>query len=569
MPTLTWAGKEEATRTAKSVSYRMLERDDSLSYGDLSTENVIVQGDNLYALKAILPYYRGRVSCVYIDPPYNTGAAFEHYDDNVEHGTWLSLMYPRLELLRELLSDDGSIFIQIDDEEQAYLKVLCDEIFGRSNFINMISVNMKNIAGASGGGEDKRIKKNCEYILVYAKDYSEIKSFNGPYVYTEMSDLIKQYSEQGKSWKYTSVLFQSGDKEYIGSTNDGVGNEIKVYVRRNYEILSIRQAATRDKITEKEAYRKYGTKIFRTTNAQTSIRTRVMNFRKENNVHDELLSIEYVPQTGKNKGRVYEQFYKDDICNLLVWLSDTSEIIDGILYKRDLLGTYWDMNAWMKNVAKEGSVDFPMSKKPEQLVRQIIDMSTNPGDIVLDSFLGSGTTAAVAHKMNRRYVGIEIGDHAVTHVVPRLRKVIDGEQGGISKAENWQGGGGFSFYRLGEEVFTAEGKIRQGVKFAVLAAHIWMTETKLPYLKSLSPNGKSDSPLIGINDGVAYYLLYNGILGDKRPNGGNVLTKKVLASLPPHEGTRIIYGESSRIHEDTLKSMGIIFKQTPKAIRED
>jgi len=397
----------------------------------------VIAGNNTFELEKVM------------NPPYNTGSAFEHYDDNFEHSIWLNLMSERLQILQKLLADDGSIFIQIDDEEQAYLKVLCDEIFGRRNFINMISVNMKNIAGASGGGEDKRIKKNCEYILVYAKDYSEIKPFNGPYIYTEMSELIKGYLQQGKSWKYTSVLLSEGDKYYIGSTNDGVGNEIKVYVRKNYEILSIRQAAKRDMITEKEAYRKYGTRVFRTTNAQTSIRTRIMKFRNENNVHDELLSIEYVPQTGKNKGRVYEQFYKDGICNLLVWLRDTSEVIDGILYKRDLLGTYWDMNAWMKNVAREGSVDFPMSKKPEQLVRQIVDMSTNPGDLVLDSFLGSGTTAAVAHKMNRRYIGIEMGDHAYTHCKVRLDKVIDGEDsGGITKAVNWQGGGGYRFYEL-------------------------------------------------------------------------------------------------------------------------
>ena len=442
---LTWAGKDEPLL----VEPRILLYDEKNSHGAQNTGNLLIHGDNLLALKALEAKYAGQVKCVYIDPPYNTGSAFEHYDDNFEHSTWLNLMSERLQILQKLLADDGSIFIQIDDEEQAYLKVLCDEIFGRRNFINMISVNMKNIAGASGGGEDKRIKKNCEYILVYAKDYSEIKPFNGPYIYTEMSELIKGYLQQGKSWKYTSVLLSEGDKDYIGSTNDGAGNEIKVYVRKNYEILSIRQAAKRDKITEKEAYRKYGTRVFRTTNAQTSIRTRIMRFRNENNVHDELLSIEYVPQTGKNKGRVYEQFYKDDICNLLVWLRDTSEVIDGILYKRDLLGTYWDMNAWMKNVAREGSVDFPMSKKPEQLVRQIVDMSTSPGDLVLDSFLGSGTTAAVAHKMNRRYIGIEMGDHAYTHCKVRLDKVIDGEDsGGITKAVNWQGGGGYRFYEL-------------------------------------------------------------------------------------------------------------------------
>lgn len=145
---------------------------------------------------------------------------------------------------------------------------------------------------------------------------------------------------------------------------------------------------------------------------------------------------------------MYEQFYKDDVCNLFVWLRDTSEIIDGELYKKDLQGTYWDMNAWMKNVTKEGDVTFPNGKKPEQLIYQIIDMTTQPGELVFDSFLGSGTTAAVAHKMGRRYIGIELGDHCYTHCLPRMQKVVDGEQGGISKTIEWKGGGGFKFYEL-------------------------------------------------------------------------------------------------------------------------
>lgn len=441
---LTWIGKGEEP----AVEPRILLHDSSKDYGDPAAENMLIHGDNLLALKALEQHYAGQVKCIYIDPPYNTGSAFEHYDDNLEHSIWLRLMRARLEILRNLLSEDGTIWIQIDDEEQAYLKVLCDEIFARNNFINMISVNMKNIAGASGGGEDKRLKKNCEYILAYAKNYSLLPLFNGPYAYIEMSELIQQYIEEGRSWKYTTVLLDPGSKEYIGSTVDGDGNEIKVYARKNVITKSINQMARADGITPKEAYQKYGINIFRTTNSQSSIRTRIIEYRKEQGITDSVLSIEYIPKTGKNKGMVYEQFYKDDICNLFVWLRDTSEVIDGELYKKELQGTYWDMNSWMKNVTKEGSVTFPNGKKPEALVGRILDMATNPGDLVLDSFLGSGTTAAAAHKMGRRYIGIELGEHCYSHCLPRLKAVVDGEQSGISKEQSWQGGGGFKFYEL-------------------------------------------------------------------------------------------------------------------------
>ncbi|MBP3510816.1 MAG: site-specific DNA-methyltransferase [Prevotella sp.] len=453
---LTWIGKD---KVQEPLEPRILIENPKYSYGTVEETtlpsgkpwhgNMLIHGDNLLALKSLVSTYTGEVKCIYIDPPYNTNAATEYYDDMVEHSYWLGLMRPRLELLRELLNNEGTIWIQINDDEQAYLKVLCDEIFGRSNFINMVSVNMKNIAGASGGGEDKRMKKNCEYILVYAKDYSKLPLFNGPYEYTEISDLVQQYLNEGKSWKYTTVLLNPGEKVYIGSTIDGEGNEIKVYERRNPLMLSIKQIAIRDSISEKEAYKKYSVSIFQTTNAQTSIRTRIIDYRVENDITEDLLSIEYIPKTGKNKGKVYEQFYKGDKCRLFVWLKDTSEVIDGELYKKDLQGTYWDMNAWMKNLTKEGNVQFPMGKKPEKLISQIFDMCTTEGDIVFDSFLGSGTTAAVAHKMRRKYIGIELGNHAYTHCTPRLKKVINGEdQGGITKPQNWQGGGGFKFYEL-------------------------------------------------------------------------------------------------------------------------
>ena len=442
---LTWVGKNDD----KVIEPRILMEDREKSYGDPRSENMLIHGDNLIALQALQQDFYGSIKCIYIDPPYNTGSAFEHYDDNLEHSIWLSLMRKRLILLRELLREEGTIWIQIDDEEQAYLKVLCDEVFGRGNFVNMISVNMKNIAGVSGGGEDKRLKKNCEYILIYAKDYSLLPLFNGPYVYTEISDLVQQYTEEGKSWKYTSVLVEPGEKEYYGSTVDGDGNEIKVYLRKNPVMMSIKQVATRDGITEKEAYQKYGISIFQTTNAQSSIRSRVMEYRTENSIAEDLISIEYVPRTGKNRGTLYEQFYKGDKCRLFVWLKDTSEVIDGELFKKDLQGTYWDMNAWMKNLTKEGSVEFGNGKKPEQLIRQIFEMATEPGDWVLDSFLGSGTTAAVATKMDRKWVGIELGNHAYTHCKVRLDRIVNGEDaGGITKAVNWEGGSGYHFYEL-------------------------------------------------------------------------------------------------------------------------
>ena len=452
---LTWYGKDEPIR----VEPRLLIENTELSNtaADPDTENMIIHGDNLLALKALEPQFAGQVKCIYIDPPYNIGAMNEYYEDLIEHSLWLNRMRPRIEILRNLLCEEGVIFIQISDEEQAYLKVLCDEIFGRSNFVNMVSVNMKNVAGASGGGEDKKLKKNCEYILIYAKKYELMPLFNGPYTYTEMSELIQQYLDEGKSWKYTTVLVDPGEKEYFGSTVDGDGNEIKVFLRKNVVTMSINQIAKRDEITTKEAYKKYGISVFRTTNAQSSIRTRIIDYKKEMKFDCQYLSIEYVPKTGKNRGKVYEQFYKDDICNLLVWLKDTSEVINGELYKKDLQGTYWDMNACMKNVAREGAADFPQSKKPEKLIQQIIEMCTQPGDLVLDSFLGSGTTAAVAHKLGRRYIGVEMGDHAYSLCKPRLDSIISGsDNSGITKSAEWQGGGGYRFFELAPSLINRD-----------------------------------------------------------------------------------------------------------------
>lgn len=228
-------------------------------------------------------------------------------------------------------------------------------------------------------------------------------------------------------------------------------------------------------------------------------------------------------------------------------------------------GDFWTDIKTTGGVGKEGGVHFPNSKKPERLIQRVIGLCTKEGDLVLDSFLGSGTTAAVAHKMGRRWIGIEMGDHAVSHCAPRMSKVIDGEQGGISQSVGWQGGGGFAFYRLGAAVFDGDGAINPGIAFTPLAAHVWFSETGVPFA------GVADTPFLGNHDGRGLALLYNGILGDKRVSGGNVLTRKTLAVIRAaavgFAGPIIVYGEASRLSPETLKAEGITFKQTPYDVR--
>lgn len=457
---LTWVGKENEIKVEprilienpalSNISHKMPEQASLFDAENADGfDNMLIHGDNLLALKALESKFAGQVKCIYIDPPYNTGSAFEHYDDNLEHSIWLNLMRVRLNVLRNLLCDEGSIWIQIDDEEQAYLKVLCDEIFGRSNFVNIISVNMKNIAGASGGGEDKRLKKNCEFILVYAKNYDFLPVFKGAYDIEEIGDMVERYKVEGVSWKYTTALIDAGDKVYVGSTVDGEGSEIKIYRRDNFVIKSISQIVREENISEREAYNKYAHCIFQTAMPQSSIRPRVMEKVQEIGFESDLYSIEYVPKTGRNKGQVYEQFYKGASFRLFAWLKDVSETINGRLYKKTLQGTYWNFASETKNLTKEGSVEFPNGKKPERLISRILDMTTQEGDIVLDSFLGSGTTAAVAHKMKRKWIGIEMGSQVYTHCKKRLDSVVAGiERGGISENVNWKGGGGYRFYEL-------------------------------------------------------------------------------------------------------------------------
>lgn len=415
-------------------------------------ENLIIKGNNLLALHTIKHLYTGKIQLIYLDPPYNTGNGDFPYNDKFNHGAWLTFMKNRLEIAHKLLSDTGYIVIQTDDNEQSYLKVLMDLIFDRDNYVNTVSVLFKNIAGASGGGEDKRLKKNVEFLTIYSKNYDEANTFNNVYEYKEVGQLVEEMRNSGVSWKYTSVLVDAGEKTYIGNTVDGSGDEIKIFKRSNFIIKSISQLMKEEKISESEAYNKYGKQAFQTAMPQSSIRPRVMEkFRELESEPNDLVSIEYVPRTGRNKGVLYEQFYKGDKFRLFAWLKDVTEEVDGILYKKEKLGTFWNYVGETKNVNKEGQVEFPNGKKPERLLGNIIEMTTQEGDIVLDFFMGSASTQGTALKMNRRFVGMEQIDEQWNKSLRRLQNVINGDQSGISKDVNWQGGGSFISAELMEK----------------------------------------------------------------------------------------------------------------------
>lgn len=361
--------------------------------------NFLIEGDNLASLKLLEKTHRGSIDLIYIDPPYNTGIKDFIYDDDYvdkedgfKHSKWVSFMTKRLEIARKLLTEEGVIFIQISDIELAQLRLLCDSTFGEDNFLNIISVNMKNIAGASGGGEDKKFKKNCEYILIYAKNYDLLPIFNGAYDYEEIGDLVQRYRDENISWKYTTALVDPGEKIYVGSTVDGEGDEIKIYKRINYDIKSVSKLIKEENLSEKDIYSKYSHCIFQTAMPQSSIRPRVMEKVNELGVESELFSIEYTPKSGKNKGKLYEQFYKGKNFRLFAWLRDVSEEIDGKLYKKTLQGTYWNFIAGTKNLTKEGNVEFPNGKKPLDLMKRIISLYPKKDITVLDFFAGSGTT---------------------------------------------------------------------------------------------------------------------------------------------------------------------------------
>ena len=432
---LTWVGKNKDV----ILESRILIEDKEKSYGDAETGNMLIHGDNLLALKALEADYTGKIQCVYVDPPFNTGQAFEFYDDNIEHSIWLDLLYQRVKILYTLLKEDGMFWIHLDDIEVHYCKVMLDEIFSRNNFVSHITYERSAVAGLGQGGY---LVNTTEHILLYKKTVLPDKQ---NFSYQELGEnIIKRYNHYVADFGTRNLV-----KEFIAKSN---GEKVKVYEHSGVKIetVSLKNFSEREEDIRRLFVEHIDT-LFRGNRVQ-----------KENEFQNDIISgmnkdsfysVDYIPSRGKFKGQETTLFYNN--CELLSWLKDTSTVENGRITKSQKMTTLWTHNEIPKaDIANEGGIYFPRSKKPEQLLRRIIEMSTEEGDYVLDSFLGSGTTAAVAHKMGRKWIGIEMGEHAYSHCQKRLCNVIDGEQTGISKTVNWKGGGGFKFYELAEPLLV-------------------------------------------------------------------------------------------------------------------
>lgn len=405
-------------------------------------DNLLIKGNNLLALSSILKRYEGKVKCIYIDPPYNTGSDSFKYNDNFNHSTWLIFMRNRLKLAYKLLKSDGYLFVQCDDNEQAYLRVLIDEIFNKDNFINVVTVKTK-IGGVSGSSEGKSLKDATEFINIYAKNKSE-SLLNPVYVKTPLNKYIQQYQDDGKSWKYTSIITNMSGKKKVKEI-DG----FTFYSYDTFETKSVTRFAKDNGLTVDEVYNKYNDKIFRTTNAQSSIRQTVISETKD--INSVIVGCEYIPTKGKNKGNLVEILYKDTNRNMLMFLSDCVQKEGNNYYYLEKVSTLWD-DIQYNNISKDGGVDFANGKKPETLIKRVLDLATKKNDIILDFHLGSGTTCAVAHKMQRQYIGIEQLNYGENDSVVRLNNVINADKTGVSTNEdiNWQGGGSFVYCELKE-----------------------------------------------------------------------------------------------------------------------
>lgn len=394
---LTWLGKEDEIKIEPRILIE--DKEKSNCKNDFDTENMIIHGDNLLALKALEQKYSGKVKCIYIDPPYNTGSAFEHYDDNLEHSTWLSLMKPRLEILRNLLSNDGSIWISIDADESHYLKVLCDEVFGRKNFIDEVvwqrsysPINLK-----------KTLSRCHDNILVYAKDNS---------INFELNKLPRT---EAANKRYKNP---DNDPRGVWKTGDmSVGPRIESNV---YKVITP---------SGREVYPPEG-------------RSWVFN---EDRFKEMLVD-----------NRIWFGRDGNNVPSVKRFLSETKQgIVALTMWFREEVGDSQEGKREVKAINSDSVFSTP---KQERLIERILSLGSKEGDLILDSFLGSGTTAAVAHKMGRKYIGIEMGDHAYTHCKLRLDKVIDGsDQGGISKSVDWQGGGAYKFYELAPSLINKDG----------------------------------------------------------------------------------------------------------------
>jgi adenine-specific DNA-methyltransferase len=533
MPTLNWIGKEAVIHHHHEAPFHLLTESTELSTSEPGCSNLLVEGDNLLALKALLPYYAGQVKCIYIDPPYNTGNEKWIYNDNVNspeirkwlgkvvggeledlsrHDKWLCMMYPRLALLRQMLREDGAIFISIDDNEKHHLRAIMNEIFGEKNFITTV-IWEKNYAPKASA---KYLSENHDYILIYAKSKSNWKR-----------NLLPRDIKQNKAYKN-----MDGDPRGLWRPNN-------LAARNPYSLGIYSITCPSGRIIQGPPKGSF----WRVSKAK----------------FDEL----------DRDGRIWWGKDGNNVPAPKVFLSEVQQgVVPMTIWPYSEAGHTQDAKKEILSIFEDDQEIFS-TPKPTKLLLRILQLATNSGDIILDSFAGSGTTGhAVMHLNqqdggNRRFILVEMDADICRNVTAeRLRRVCAGY--GKPDGTHVSGlGGGFRFCALGTPCFDEEGKIKPEISFADLGRHLFFTETGQP----LPENEKPDTPLVGIYLDTAVYLLYNGVLKDKRPGSGNALTHAMLAGLPVHDGPKVIYGTSCRLSKTRLKENNIVFKQIPYGIR--
>lgn len=551
MPTLNWIGKDAVVKHHLQVPFRLLKDVPDLACGDPGTGNLILQADNLVGLKALLPYYAGKVKCVCIDPPYNTGNEGWVYNDNVNsplirewlgkvvgkegetldrHDRWLCMMYPRLALLRQFLSEDGAIFVCLDDNEIGPFRMLMDEIFGASNFV--ATVLWQKVYSPKNSA--RHFSEDHDYVVVYAKHAETWRPNLVPRNEAQDSAYKNRDDDPRGVWKTSDLSARNPYSEGLYSVTSPSGRVIAGPPTGRYWTIS-KEKFDAFNADHRIWWGAKGDSIPQLKRFLTDVRQGV------------------IPQT--------MWFYQD--------VGHTQEA------KKELVS--------IMDFPDSGSVF--ITPKPTRLIERILQIATNPGDLVLDSFGGSGTTAHAVLKLNavaaasrrftsnertrdasstsRRFIIVELEDKIARGVTAeRVRRVAEGYTN--AKGEKVEGiGGGFRFCELGEPLFDEAGQIRNTVRFADLARHVYFTETGEPLPRERVPN----SPLLGVCRGVGIYLLYNGILGDKSAGGGNVLTRAVLAQLPPFDGPKIVYCSGCLLGPERLGAHRITVRQTPYEIR--
>lgn len=538
MPTLNWIGKDAVEHHHAEVPYRLVHCDGDLSAGDPDAGNLLVQGDNLEALKALLPYYGGQVKCIYIDPPYNTGNEGWVYNDNVaspeikawlgkvvgkeaddlsRHDKWLCMMYPRLRILRDFLREDGAIFISVDDFEHDHLRLACDEIFGRRNFVTTIIWNMMD----SPKNSAIHFSEDHEYIVVYARN-SAIWRPNPLSRSEEMNARYKNPDNDPRGpWIVGDLAARNPYSAGRYPITTPTGRHIEGPPSGSYWRVS------KEKFDELD---------------------------RDNRI--------YWGKTGNSRPGIKR------------FLSEVKQgVVPQTIWPWKAVGSTRHSKQELSGILNLGaSSDIFITPKPVSLVQRILEIGTNPGDLVMDSFAGSATTGHSVLKLNqadggdRRFILVEMEDEIAQAVsAERLRRVIDGYDKGGDPSKPVEGlGGGFRYCRLGVPLFNEFGDIDAAVSFPDLAAHIFFAETGLP----IPSKATGTSPFLGKHGGKAVYLLFApGQEGMPREAMGNVLTPDALANLPAppegFEGSRVVYAEGCTVSPDRLKSEGVVFKQIP------